>query len=44
MRIAAFRKKLLGEASKRKFPRSEFYEVEIGEDANAYFLNKEGKG
>lgn len=43
-RIAAFRKKLLGEASKRKFPRPEFYEVKIGEGARDYFLNKEGKG
>lgn len=43
-RIAAFRKKLLEEARKRKFPRPEFYEVKIGEGAKAYFLNKEGKG
>jgi galactokinase len=42
--IAAFRKKLLEEARKRKFPRPEFYDVEIGEGAKAYFLNKEGKG
>jgi len=40
-RIAAFRKKLIQEASTRKFPRPEFYEVEIGEGAKAYFLNKE---
>lgn len=43
-RIAAFREKLLEEASKRRFPRPEFYEVKIGEGAKAYFLNKEGKG
>lgn len=43
-RLTAFRKKLIGEASKRKFPRPEFYEVKIGEGAKAYFLNKEGKG
>ena len=43
-RIAAFREKLLEEARKRKFPRPEFYEVEIGKSAKAYFLNKEGKG
>ncbi len=42
--IAAFRKKLLEEARKRKFPRPEFYEVKIGEGARAYFLDKEGKG
>jgi galactokinase len=42
--IAAFRKKLLEGARKRKFPRPEFYEVEIGEGAKSYFLNKEGKG
>jgi len=42
--IAVFRKKLLEEARKRKFPRPEFYEVKIGEGARAYFLNKEGKG
>jgi galactokinase len=41
-RIAVFRKKLLEEANKRKFPRPEFYEVKIGEGAKAYFLNKEG--
>jgi galactokinase len=41
-RIAAFRKKLIQEASRRKFPRPEFYEVRIGEGAKAYFLNKEG--
>jgi galactokinase len=41
--IAAFRKKLLEEASKRKFPRPEFYEVKIGDGAQAYFLNKERK-
>lgn len=43
-RIAPFRKKLLEEARKRKFPRPEFYEVEIGEGAKAYFLKKEEKG
>ncbi|NIO48874.1 MAG: galactokinase [Candidatus Aminicenantes bacterium] len=42
-RLAAFRNKLLEEASKRKFPRPEFYEVEIGEGAKAYFLDKEEK-
>lgn len=41
-RIEVFRKKILEEASKRKFPRPEFYEVKIGEGAKAYFLNKEG--
>jgi galactokinase len=41
-RIEVFRKKILEEASKRKFPRPEFYEVKIGEGARAYFLNKEG--
>lgn len=43
-RLAAFREKVLEEARKRNFPRPEFYEVEIGEGAKAYFLNKEGKG
>jgi galactokinase len=42
--IAAFKKKLLEEAKKRKFPRPEFYEVKIGKGAKAYFLDKEGKG
>jgi len=42
--IAALRRKFLEEASKRKFPRPEFYEVKIGEGAQAYFLNKEEKG
>ena len=43
-RLAAFREKLLEEASKRRFPRPEFYEVEIGKGAKAYFFDKEGKG
>jgi len=41
-RIEVFRKKLIQEASRKKFPRPEFYEVKIGEGAKAYFLNKEG--
>jgi galactokinase len=41
-RIEVFRKKILEEASKRKFPRPELYDVKIGEGAKAYFLNKEG--
>jgi galactokinase len=39
---ADFEKKLVAEASKRKFPRPGFYLVEIGEGAQAYFLDKEG--
>ena len=40
--IDAFKKKLLEEARKRKFPRPGFYEVKIGEGAQVYFLDKEG--
>jgi galactokinase len=39
--IADFEKKLLEEVNKREFPQPEFYEVEIGEGAQAYFLDKE---
>jgi galactokinase len=39
--IRPFKEKLLENAEKRGFPRPTFYEVEVGEGTQAYFLNEE---
>lgn len=40
-KITAFKQKLLEEAERKGFPRPSFYEVEVGEGTQAYFLEEE---